>query len=281
MMQWMMNDKPRVLIVEDEYPLYKNIRRSFEQRGYEVIAAGPFQAVDSYEAVVALIKAGARPDLAVLDIELTGEKDGFDVGHYLSDRFYLPIIFLTGLTDHGYVKKARALNAQFLIKSHVLIGDKAQLWAAVAWEEERISAVKKLKEEGGELCVKIIDANTGKPLLTKNGYADEKRLVFIKWNEILFIRGYNAAHSTGGNNEVILHSVNIPEAWIYRKKLLELEQDLPSQFVRFNRSEIVNGLFATPVRGRSLEFKVAGQIFTISEKYKDTALRQLRILNVI
>ena len=59
----------RVLVVEDEYLLARQLERALQRDGAEVIAVAP-----SVAAALAVLASGALPDVAVLDLNLAGEK---------------------------------------------------------------------------------------------------------------------------------------------------------------------------------------------------------------
>src|ERR687890_2489377 len=74
------NDRPVVLLVEDE-PLVRMFGADvLEEAGFEVV-----EAVDGDEALAVL---GARPDIAVLftDINMPGSLDGLDLARVVHER---------------------------------------------------------------------------------------------------------------------------------------------------------------------------------------------------
>lgn len=72
------------------------------ESGYRVagiVASGP-------EALA--VAAEDRPDLALVDIRLTGPIDGIELACLLRDKYALPSIFLTGLVNADTTKRAEA-----------------------------------------------------------------------------------------------------------------------------------------------------------------------------
>ncbi|MGK6322720.1 response regulator [Sphingomonas sp. DT-51] len=59
----------RVLVVEDEYLLARQLERALVRDGAIVVAVAP-----SVAAALAVLADGATPDVAVLDLNLAGEK---------------------------------------------------------------------------------------------------------------------------------------------------------------------------------------------------------------
>lgn len=91
----------RLLIVEDEAPVAQMIVAAVRRLGYDVVGV-----TDSAQQGFALA-ASARPDLAVLDIELHGRTEGFDLAHRLRHELDIPSIFLTGRSDEATLQQVR------------------------------------------------------------------------------------------------------------------------------------------------------------------------------
>lgn len=82
-------NKLRVLIVEDEAITARATQIMLESMGYQVVTI-----VDTGEDAVATADS-TRPDLVLMDIRLKGEMNGIQAGVQISDRFSLPIVFVT------------------------------------------------------------------------------------------------------------------------------------------------------------------------------------------
>jgi PAS domain S-box-containing protein len=96
-----MSSKTRILVVEDESIVAKDIQKSLEKLGYEVPATAS-SAPAAYEKLDEL-----NPDLVFLDIRLKGEQDGIDIAGYIKDRFEIPVIFLTSYVDQETLDRAK------------------------------------------------------------------------------------------------------------------------------------------------------------------------------
>jgi diguanylate cyclase (GGDEF)-like protein len=91
----------RLMIVEDEIIIADNIRSDLESFGYEV----PCHAATGGDAV---LKADEyRPDLVLMDINLTGGMDGIEAAGQIYSRFNIPIVYITSLCDDATVEKAK------------------------------------------------------------------------------------------------------------------------------------------------------------------------------
>ena len=80
----------KILIVEDDPAIADLIGRYLRLAGYQVSAT-----LRSGEQALAQV-AQLQPDLALMDIALSGELDGVQAAEQLHARFNVPVVFLTG-----------------------------------------------------------------------------------------------------------------------------------------------------------------------------------------
>lgn len=101
----------KILIVEDEPAIGLDIMLNLERHGYEVVAI----ANDADYAFEVLEQE--RVDLAILDINLEGEKSGIDVAQVIDRDYGIPFIFLTSYSDKNTIAKAaETFPAGYLVK---------------------------------------------------------------------------------------------------------------------------------------------------------------------
>lgn len=79
-----------LLIVEDDAETAADLTAALQDAGHSVV--GPFHNAEAAEAAVALHQV----DLALLDINLSGETDGGALASALRTRWGLPVMFLSG-----------------------------------------------------------------------------------------------------------------------------------------------------------------------------------------
>ena len=94
----------RVLIVEDEPLIAKNIGMYLNNNDYEVSAI----AYDPEEALFQLKRN--PPDLAILDINLENDRDGIEVARYINQHNNIPFVFLTSYSDKDTLERAKQTN---------------------------------------------------------------------------------------------------------------------------------------------------------------------------
>ncbi len=107
-----MKEGPLVLLVEDEAVIALDLVRKLERAGCRVL--GP---AATGEAAEELARSG-RPDLILMDNQLTGSIDGIEAASRIRAWSEVPIIFMTGFSlDPAFQERARAIApAGFLDK---------------------------------------------------------------------------------------------------------------------------------------------------------------------
>ena len=101
----------KILIVEDETVIAKDLRFSLIDMGYSVTGI-----VSSYdEAIESLNKD--KPDALLIDITLRGQKTGIDLGRLLLEKDEIPFIYLTSHSDKLTIEQAKTTRPSgYLVK---------------------------------------------------------------------------------------------------------------------------------------------------------------------
>ncbi len=99
-----MSRKLRILLVEDERLIAKNLKEILEKLGYEVIDIHS-TAEDAYETLY-----DSSVDLVISDIEIKGLVDGIDASKIFQNLYNLPIIFITAYSDNEKIHRASRLE---------------------------------------------------------------------------------------------------------------------------------------------------------------------------
>lgn len=99
-----------VLLVEDDADAAADLTETLDAAGHRVI--GPFHSAEAAEAATALHQI----DLALLDINLSGESTGVDLAKTLKSRWGTPVIFISG--DVTEAARNAELAAAMVIKPY-------------------------------------------------------------------------------------------------------------------------------------------------------------------
>jgi DNA-binding LytR/AlgR family response regulator len=96
-----MNDKVKILIVEDEMLIGANISLQLNELGYQVTGIIPRgeEALKQIEEHL--------PDIMLLDINLKGDLDGIETAIEMQKTHDIPIIYLTANTDDAHFNRAK------------------------------------------------------------------------------------------------------------------------------------------------------------------------------
>ena len=96
--------KIKILLIEDEKMIAKNLKSVIENFGYEVVDI----ATTAEEALE--IAFDKNVDIVVSDIEIRGLTDGIDVSKTLQNTYNLPIIFTTAYNDENKIERASSIT---------------------------------------------------------------------------------------------------------------------------------------------------------------------------
>jgi signal transduction histidine kinase/CheY-like chemotaxis protein len=91
----------QILIVEDEIMIARDIETRLRELGYAV----PTIASSGEDAIARA--AETRPDLVLMDVQLTGEMGGVTAAEEIQARFDIPVIYLTTCADDETLERAK------------------------------------------------------------------------------------------------------------------------------------------------------------------------------
>lgn len=93
--------KANIFIVEDSFIVALHLQTTLENEGYRVVGKS-----DSGESALASMEQ-IKPDLVLMDIMLTGQMDGIQAAATIKQKFNLPVIYITALTDANTIQRAK------------------------------------------------------------------------------------------------------------------------------------------------------------------------------
>lgn len=239
-------DKVKVLVVEDEIIIADNICNVLGELGY--LALEP--AVNYTEAIQSI--KSELPDIAILDIQLSGTKTGIDLAEKIQEEDNFPFIFLTSNADAKTLSEAKkVMPSAYLIKPF----SKEELFTSIEVALYNYSQ-KTGKLEGEGLIVK--DAM----FIKDNGVYHK-----ISFNQITFIK---SAH--------IYVEINLidGEKYSVRCSLNEIINKLDSTFIRVHRSYIINANYLDQIESSTL--KINDEIIPIGKKYRQELINSVNFI---
>ena len=216
----------RVLIVDDE-PIARDGIRTLLGSSDDVVVVG--ECGNGSEAVDAI--RAKRPDLVFLDIQMP-DMDGFEVLAQLEADEVPIVIFATAYDD--YALRAFEVNAvDYLLKPF----DSQRFLTCLQRVRKRLETEPKEKLVSETLA--LVRDLASRRRTTSSWYGDD-RIPIKGRHKVTFVLRRDIDWIEVRGNYVRLHLGE--ESHLVRNTMSELQASLPgSQFVRINRSQIVNG----------------------------------------
>jgi len=99
-------EKIRILIVEDEGLIARDIENMLKNAGYEVsgVVSSGEEAIEEADK--------SQPDLILMDIILRGDMDGVEAAEKIREHLNIPVIYLTAHTDENTLERAKLTEPQ-------------------------------------------------------------------------------------------------------------------------------------------------------------------------
>ncbi|MFW9929384.1 MAG: response regulator [Candidatus Thorarchaeota archaeon] len=106
----MMEEGRKILIVEDEQVIAMDLQKTISNFGYNVLST-----VSSGEEALRLM-AENKPNLVIMDILLEGDLNGIETGVIISERYNIPIIYITAYAKEILLRSKITESSTFLVK---------------------------------------------------------------------------------------------------------------------------------------------------------------------
>lgn len=247
-----MKNKVKVLLVEDEFITLNNLRNSLEDIGYEI-------AGDAMKAEEALtILESEKVDIAILDINLKGEKTGIWLADQIKQKYKIPYIFLSALSDAKTIEEATNTEPYgYLIKPF----STPAIYAAIE------VALNNFAKESNALTLPSTHTAVSEELLINDAIYVKEDLTFRKINisDIQYVqafKNYLELHFDG-NRHVI------------RSTLKDFIAILPkSHFIQTHRSFVINIKMADKIGNKFV--RLGSVDIPLSNTYRDEVLKRLK-----
>ena len=244
----------KILIVEDEMVTATNMQNTLEDAGYCVAGIAD-------EAEKALLLIGeTEPDLAILDIQLIGEKDGIWIAEQINKKYKIPFIFLTSFGDKNSIAMAvRTRPFGYLLKPF----DETDVLESIQNALQNFSVNREAEMPKQNAEKKEVEES----LVIKEAIFVRHNNIYMKVNfsDILFIQA----------DKNYMDIITETKKYTVRTSLKEMLTTLPKmQFVQINKSCIIN-LQKFDGYGRDVVI-VKQHELSLSENFKDEFMKYIR-----
>lgn len=237
----------KVLIVEDEFSIALDIKISLEKLDYVIvgIASTYKEAIKYSEETI--------PDIVIMDINISGDKNGIDAAEDIYAKYKIPIVFLTANGDDTTFKEAlQSKPFGFLLKPFNIKELSFTLQIALQKQVENKSSGVMLPNN------KVSDT-----LFVK----DKSQLIRVKIDEILWVEAMDNYTQIITRNKRVVVNMFLKE--FYEK----VPQD---KFLRIHRSYMVALDKIDKIENRFVF--IGDKNIPVSKAYKSQLLERLDIL---
>lgn len=239
-------EKVKILVVEDEIIIADNICDALNDLGYQAL-----EPAMNYTEAIAIIEA-ENPDIAILDIHLSGKKTGIDLAKRIREKYNFPFIFLTSNSDRFTINQAKEVSPPaYLIKPF----SKEELYSSIEIALHNFS-VKLGDLLEGDLIVKDALFIRSKGYFTK-----------IHFNDILYLK---SAHVY---IEIILKN---NQKHVVRTSLNQILNNLDNNFIRVHRGFIVNAKYLKQINQTSI--KIENEEIPVGKKFREDIVKRINLV---
>ncbi|WP_298479754.1 response regulator [uncultured Maribacter sp.] len=239
----------KVLVVEDEMIIAENICDNLTALGYL-----PLEPAINFTEAISRIEE-ENPDIAILDIQLSGKKTGIDLAKEIQKTYDFPFIFLTSHADALTINEVKQTTPPaYLIKPFT----KDELYSSI-----EISIHNYAQKIGR------IEKDNSSHLVIKDAFFLKQKGTLIKVNfkEILFFR------SSHVYIEIILKN---GEELVLRSSLNNILDSLSNKFIRIHRGYVVNVEYLEEIDNSSIKIKEYS--LPIGRKFKEDILKKIMLV---
>lgn len=230
--------KIKVLIVEDEVVIAKDMAYHLDQLGCEVVGV-----LTTGEEVMPLLRQ-EPVDIIMMDISLKGKLDGVQTVRLIKAEYETPVIFLTANTDDRSFELAKATKPFAFVEK--------------PFKPKRlIRTVELLIEQIADAPERTSEADNRNFILSDRIFVREKgRMTKIFLSDILYVEADGAYSKIVSSGKVFILAVN----------LRNLEDKIASDLLmRVHRSYIVNLKHIESIEDNCVA--INGKVIPISRSY--------------
>ncbi|HHZ65807.1 MAG TPA: response regulator transcription factor [Flavobacteriales bacterium] len=249
--------RAKILIVEDESIVAKDIQVTLEKLGYDVVGT-----IAEGEKVLDIVK-DKTPDLILMDIMLKGKMTGIDVSIQIHKEISVPIIYMTAYADKDTLSKAKMTQPHgYIIKPYKEVDLRTTVEIAL-YKHKKEEKIKKERD----LYYSIIkaDKDSDGSIFVKSKY----QLVKVKTQEIYFIEALK--------DYVRINTID--HRYIIHSTMKSIKEKLPAaDFARVHRSFIVRLDKISAIEFPNIIIEHDMKHIPIGSSYKNELMNKLKLV---
>ncbi len=209
--------KTKILIVEDENIVAKDLESILQDLGYKVIGI----VSNAIDAIT--MTALHKPNLVLMDIMIKGKTSGIEAAKEIKSKYDIPVVFLTAYADDKTIDNAKdAFPYGYIIKPF----KEKELETTIEMAINKYDDDKNVKKERDLYHSLISQKSTNDSIFIRADYKLNK----VKYEDIYFIEALK--------DYVVINTAD--NVFTTHTTMKEMVRVLPDdQFVRVHRSFIV------------------------------------------
>ncbi|MFS4483350.1 response regulator [Hyunsoonleella sp. 2307UL5-6] len=236
----------KILVVEDEIIIADDICDTLETLGYTAL-----EPAINYTEAIERIEAES-PDIAILDIQLSGKKTGIDLAKKIKNEYNFLFIFLTSNADSLTINEAKkVMPPAYLVKPFT----KEDLYTSI------------------EIALFNFAGKTGQSIsddvVIKDALFFKNKGVFIKlrFDDILLMKS---------DHVYVEFLLKDKSRQVVRTSLNDVISKVDNRFIRVHRGYIINTEFLTEIDPNSV--RIENDLIPIGKKYRSDLLKKINLL---
>jgi DNA-binding LytR/AlgR family response regulator len=246
--------KTKILIVEDEAIVAKDISVCLEKIGYEVLAS-----FSKGEKALTYLEENT-PDLVLMDIMLAGNISGIDASARIKKDYDIPVVFLTAYADEKTIERAKITEPYgYVIKPFKEIDLRTSIEMALY----------KFKKEKEKFAGVESSSFKNSPISSEYIYVKyNSKLVKVQNSNIIFVEALK--------DYVIIHTEK--ERFTIHSTMKDIEKKLPEKtFMRVHRSFILNLNKINSIDSSIVIIENSDKKIPIGGSYRESLFKRLNL----
>lgn len=245
----------KVLVVEDESIVSKDIQHCLKSKGYIVVGAA-----NTGERAIELAEE-THPDIILMDIMLKGKMTGIEAAEKIREKHDIPVVFLTAYTDEDTLAKAKITEPYgYIIKPFKEVDLHTNIEMAV-YKHQKDAGIKKERD----MLYSLAEGKETGILFVKS----KSRQVKINSSDIYYVEALK--------DYVVIHLKD--SRFTIHSTMKDIENKLSEkEFIRVHRSFIVRIDKIEAIEKSDLIMEDNKKVIPIGGSYKDDLQKKFNFI---
>jgi len=247
----------KVLVVEDEKIVSKDIQLSLKKLGYTVVGTA-----DTGEGAIEQATS-MKPDLILMDIMLKGEMNGIEAATEIRKQLDVPVVYLTANTDGPTIQKAKETEPHgYIIKPFKEVDIHTAIEMAIYKHSKEAEVIKER-----DMLYNIAEGAKGETdhIFVKSN----SRFVKLRLEDIYFVEALK--------DYVVINTLE--KRYTIHSTMKDIEARLPGDnFMRVHRSFIINMERIAAIEQPNVILENDKKVIPIGGSYKEALSERINLM---